>query len=271
MATNRNLRSELLKKLGISPQAVWQRVQRKKSQAPMSTEDATYLIAHEAGIRIDKFLSAEQVDKVRSLHAGLQHHSNAPVVAKTSRPQPPRREQREIRFPDNFVVADILLSSAKLNEARQMAAIYPLYVLENSMREVITRVMTAKFGADWWDAQLNSGKLKNVHQTAADRMKTETTRLRWHQTRGAHPIDYVDLGDLGTIILGKQDLFFPDVLGSDRDWFVQFMKELEPSRNVVCHMNPLSVHNIADIKLRCKKWETLLKNSRSHIPPAAAA
>ncbi len=271
MATNRNLRNELLKKLGISPQALSLRVQRKKAQIPMSTEDATYLIAHESGIRIDKHLSSEQVDKVRSLQSGLRHVAEVVIAKKPIRGQKQMTETREIRFPGNFIANSILVPAAKLSEARQMAAVYPLlYVLENSMREVIRRVMAAKFGPDWWDTQLSNGRLKTVHQTASGRMKTETTRLRWHQTRGAHPIDYVDLGHLGDIILGKQDVFFPDILGSDRDWFIQFMKELEPSRNVICHMNPLNSHNIADVKLRWRKWEALLKSSKGNIPAAAA-
>lgn len=147
-----------------------------------------------------------------------------------------------------------------------MAGIYPfLYVLENSMRELIKRVMTAKFGEDWWNGQLTTGKLKNVHQKAADRMKSESGR-RWHQARGSHPIDYVDLSNLLDIILGNEAEFIPEVLGEDRAWFVQFMKELEPSRNVVCHMNPLNKHNIDDVKLKLRKWEALVKHAAKQFP-----
>ena len=44
--------------------------------------------------------------------------------------------------------------------------LYPiLYVLENSMREVVRRIMRAQFGDDWWDKHLVCGKLKTIHQT----------------------------------------------------------------------------------------------------------
>ena len=44
------------------------------------------------------------------------------------------------------------------------------------------------------------------------------------------------------------------------------MKELKPSRNVVCHMNPLDDHNITDVKLKTQKWEKLIEAARDKIP-----
>jgi hypothetical protein len=55
-----------------------------------------------------------------------------------------------IIFADQFVYSDPILPEAKLAEAREMAAVYPmLYVIENSMRELIRRVLSAKYGQDW--------------------------------------------------------------------------------------------------------------------------
>jgi hypothetical protein len=66
------LRSALLAKLGLTQQGLSKRVQLKKAMSPMSTEDAAYLIAHEAGIKIDKYLTDEQVDRVRGLRSQLK-------------------------------------------------------------------------------------------------------------------------------------------------------------------------------------------------------
>lgn len=265
MATNRQLRTALLKKMGITAQALSKRVQKKKAASPMSTEDATYLIAHEVGIKIDKYLDDAQVDRVRQLHGAFPRVSHADT--RPTRTKPRDNENREIRFPGEFRITNPLLPAAKLAEARDMARIYPLlYVLENSMRELILRVMTSKCGEDWWTTQLNSGNLKTVREKADTRINAEDSRLRWHQTRGGHPLDYVDLKDLGAIILGRHAHFFPDILGDDQDWFKQFMKELEPSRNVVCHMNPLDRHNIEDVRLKAKKWERLLMNAKGRMP-----
>jgi hypothetical protein len=169
-------------------------------------------------------------------------------------------------FPSQVKTTAPLLSDEKVREAREMAAIYPiLYVIENSMRELIKRVLSAKYGSDWWNLAFSGGRAKSMRDTA-DARRNKEDQMNWHQRRGAHPIDYVDLGDLGTIIAAKQDDFFPAVLGDCRLWFEHFMRELEPSRNVLCHMNPLDRHNAADLKVKADKWRTLITGSLSRIP-----
>jgi hypothetical protein len=262
---NQELKKALLAKLGIQQQGLSKRAQAKKKQMPMSTEDATYLIAHEEGIRIDRFLTNEQVAHVRSLHTA-GGRTPAPAGAPTrQRSRPTTLGPRELRFSSEFRISNPLLNTTKLAEARAMARVYPLlYVLENSMRTLIQRVMMAKVGANWWDTELPSGKLKSVHQHAQSRMVSEK-KNSWHQKRGAHPIDYVELDDLETIINGKQQHFVPDII-PDLPWFQNFMKELAPSRHVVCHMNPLSDENVQDVKLKLQKWENMLRSAVSAIP-----
>src|SRR5712664_1990075 len=220
MATNSALRKALLAKLKVTPQALSQQVQKKRAQLPMTTEEATYIIAHEKGLKIHNYLSAEEVGHVQGLQAQLRHANGGGDAQRSNRhakPQPATRK-REVRFANKARVTSTMLSASKLAEAQEMAALYPiLYVLENSMREVVKRVMSVKFGSDWWDTQLLSGKLKSAHRTAAGRMKKES-RQRWHQRRGDHPVDYVGLDELGDIIMGKQDVFFTDVLATDVDW-----------------------------------------------------
>jgi hypothetical protein len=231
----------------------------------MSTEEATYLLAHENGLKIDKYLSREEVAQIRSLHRPSSTSGSVAPSKRASTTSGKSPQSREIRFPSDFRTTNLLLPPARLQEALQMARTFPLlYVLENSIRELIKRVMAAKYGSDWWNIRLTSGRVKNVFHKSEERLKKEAAQS-WHQRRGAHPIDYVDLKDLEPLILGNEALFFPDII-PDREWFVQFMKELEPSRNVVCHMNPLSDHNIADVKLRVEKWENVLKNAAIRIP-----
>lgn len=256
---NRQLKRDLLVKLGIQAAGLSKRAHAKTRETPMSTEDAVYLIAHEAGLRIDRYLSPDDVARVRGLHAANRMHAPASAPRSKRRSAAPVKA-RELRFAGDLRIANPLLGSAKLAEAQAMARIYPvLYVLENSMRELIKRVMKAQFGDDWWETQLTAGKLKGVHQTVQARMATEK-KHSWHQKRGAHPIDYVDIDDLKTIICGKRDSFVPHII-ADLPWFEHFMKELVPSRNVVCHMNPLSDQNVHDVKIKLQKWENVLKSA----------
>ncbi|MGO9038176.1 MAG: Swt1 family HEPN domain-containing protein [Steroidobacteraceae bacterium] len=268
MATDSALRKALLAKLKVTRQALSQQVQKKRAQLPMTTEEATYIIAYEKGLKIHNYLSAEVVGQVRALQAQLRHASvggdPGPSSGRAKHQSPTRK--REVRFANKTRVTSSMLSAGKLAEAQEMATLYPiLYVLENSMREVVKRVMGAKYGQNWWETQLVSGKLKSAYQTAAGRMKTES-RQRWHQRRGDHPVDYVGLDELGDIIMGKHDVFFTDMLATDVDWFKHFMRELEPSRNVLCHMNPLSKTNARDLTTKLERWEALVVGSA--IPAA---
>lgn len=271
MATNRELRTALMAQEKLTQQGLSKRVQKKIKQLPMSTTEATYLLAHEAGIKIHKYLSPAEVEKVRQLHAQLGQ-IGTPQVQRPSVNGSTRRSAssgpREIRIGQSNRFTSAMLSPTKLSELKEMSELYPVfYMLENSMREVINRVMRAQFGTNWWDTELVSGKLKGVHKKAADRMQTETTKHRWHQRRGARPIDYVDIGDLGDIIVGKQAVFLPNILGVDVNWFIHnFMSELEPSRNVVCHMNPLLRTNADVVKTKQIRWEQIVAGAGAAIP-----
>lgn len=274
-----SLRDTLMKEMGWSKQQLSSRVQQLRTALPVDTATAQAVIAHQHGIKIDRFLDDDALDRVQGVIAKLgargsgqtSHERISPArgvgrapkrgAAGTNRP-------RSLVFPHQFKLSDPLLNDAKLREARDMAEVYPLlYVLENSMREVVQRVMRAKYGDDWWNTALNGGKLKTL-KVNSDIRREKEGQQSWHQRRGAHPIDYIDLGQLGDIIIGKQDDFFPLVLGDNRAWFEQFMRELEPSRNVVCHMNPLDTHNIADLKVKAARWYKLVTERLVHIPGA---
>lgn len=270
MAVNAELKKALLRKLNIKERGLYKRAKALRQKLPMNVEDSVHLIAFQAGLPIERYLSSTQVQSVRHLQTQFVQANGATVVhaAPSSVKRRPSRAipgNREIRFPHEFRVRIPLLSDEKLREATAMAAIYPLlYVMENSMRELIRRVMADKHGENWWDTEMTTSRLKTIHTKVAERMTTEK-KNSWHQRRGAHPIDYTDIGDLEAIILAKHQYFIPDIIG-DKDWFVQFMKELKPSRNVVCHMNPLDGHNTADVRLKLKRWEKLLDAAKDKIP-----
>lgn len=265
----RELRAALVDTTGWTRQTLSRHVQAVKDELPMDTATAQCVLAHRQRLRLDRYLDAATLSSVQGVLARLGGSAgstgargrgdNGNGAAATG--------ARAIVFPKEFKTSDPLLSDAKLQEAREMAVVYPiLYVLENSMREVIQRVMTSKYGADWWNTALTSGKVKSL-KDSSDQRRANEGQMRWHQRRGAHPIDYVNLDDLATIIDAKQDDFFPAVLG-DREWFRQFMRELAPSRNVLCHMNPLDTHNVKDIRVKVERWRKLIEGHIDDIPPA---
>jgi hypothetical protein len=176
---NRELRQALLDKLNISPSALSQRIKRLKKQIPMTTDQGAYLIAHQEGIPIDKYLSPEMLARVRELVQQVHGISNTTVEIS---PKKCRKSvsQRQIVIAKEFKVTDPILPDSKLNEAKEMAALYPLlYVLENSIREFIDRIMTSNYGVDWWENV--SAKLKRDVQ---NRM-TDEKKHSWHQRRAS--------------------------------------------------------------------------------------
>jgi hypothetical protein len=170
------------------------------------------------------------------------------------------KSQRVIVISEEFKDTDPILSQNKLSEAKEMARIYPfIYVLENSIREVIDRVMKSRYGENWWNIKAPR-KLKD---DVAGRM-AEDKRDSWHQRRSNRPIDYVDLNDLPRLVRKIEREIVPNII-SDLQWFSEMVKEVYKSRCVVCHMNPLDKDNIQGVKLRYKQWQKQIKAKKNLI------
>lgn len=260
---NKKLRKALLDKLGSSPQALSQRIQKLKKQIPMTTEDAAYVIAQQKGIILGKYLKSEELDRVRILHQQISS-SNPQPVTRTSQ----RIEKREAAKTDNRILIiakefkgnDPLLAANKLSDAKQMAAIYPLlYILENSIREVIDRIMIKQHGVDWFDSQAPKGLRDKVTERMAEEHKDS-----WHQKRGSRPIDYLDLNQLPALMRKIEGNVVPSILPSF-EWFNQRVEEVYKSRCVLCHMNPLDQDNIQAVKLRLKQWQKQIEAKKNLI------
>jgi hypothetical protein len=261
--TDKKLRDALLRKLGITQQALSLRVQKIKGKMSVNTEDATYLIAQENGLILDKYLDPAKLDRVRMLHQQL---SSTKVEVVQNREQTGRQNKPKVPTIRNMVIAkefrgaDPILPQNKLLEAKQMAAIYPLlYVLENSIREVIDRIMIKQHGPNWFDSQAPKGLKEKVSDRMADEQKNA-----WHQRRGSRPIDYLDLDQLPALMRKIDKYVVPNIIPS-LEWFNQFVEEVYMSRCVLCHMNPLDKLNEQAVKLRLTHWQKQINSKKSLI------
>lgn len=269
------LREVLLQKTGWDVKGLSARVVRLRSQTPMDTSVAHAVLAHQAGINIARYLDPAGLQAAQQ---AIQSLGALGARATAPRARPSRSPGREGRVgtpqgratgisvtTDGYKLADPLLPDEILTQAKAMAAEYArLHVLENSIRNVVQRVMRHEFGPDWWDQVMLRGSLKGVAEKAANRQKSEG-QARWHQRRGEHPLDYTDFAELGQIIRAKQELFLPR-FGVKIDWLNSFFDELTPSRNVVCHMNRLKEHNITGLTSRAGQWREMLEQQRAEIP-----
>ena len=258
MPTNRKLRTALLLQMGVTPQRLSQKVARiKKLHGPMSTEDGTYLVAHHEGLDLSKYLPRGDVDRIRGM---LPANGGAPQMAAQRKPKPRATVGRTVRIGNDADASDPLLSPTVVTDAKEMAQIYArLYVFENSIRNVIQRILQAGHGKEWW-----SKCAPEFVQNQVRSRRDSEAKKPWHGKRGAHDIHYADFSDLRRIIeknWGSFSWLFPD-----QPWIVHKLSELEHPRNVVAHCNPLNKQDRDRISLYYRDWNKLLGAKRIEMP-----
>lgn len=259
MITNRKLKSTLLKELKVTPQRLSQRVKEvKNAHGPMSTEDATYVIAHEAGLDLTKFLSPGVVDRIRSLVPKASSGKQFTPVKKT---QSKKSTQVTISIDSSLPKLTAFISTTIPTDAAKMAQLYPkYYIIENSIRIIIKRILENKYGSQWWQCKVPK---KEVCFKVTDRKNKEKNQP-WHGKRGQHEIFYSDFGDLKKIILHNWADFknlFPT-----QAWIIQRLEDLETPRNIMAHHNPVSRRDLNRIDVYFEDLMDLLDSKQQLIP-----
>ena len=146
------------------------------------------------------------------------------------------------------------LPSDIANEAQRMANAYPdVYVFENTVRYLVKSILGKKHGGKWWDEE---NVVPNAIKRAVESRKSQERQNRWHSQRGSHEIFYTDFGDLSSIISVNWNEFrslFPDL-----KWIQSRMEEIEQSRNIIAHNNPLPPREVGRIDMYYKDLQRQL-------------
>ena len=201
---------------------------------------AAYLFAKSKGIGIYGSLAPE--DKLSLTYQKASQTLSEPAPqAKTPRPREPNPE----------------LDSPLTADAVRNASAYPyVYVSENALREVIL----GKFGTGklWWSDQKMVPKEIQDHAT---RIAQTEKKYPWSGSRGDHPIYYVGLVELFSIIERNWGSF-KDVF-RDLEQLRAWTKECAPIRNLIAHNIPISAVDMTNIKIKAvyllriiKRWKT---------------
>jgi hypothetical protein len=264
MATNREIKKALLAKLGVTPQRLSQMVQKRKRELPMSTEHAVYTFAHEHGVDISKELDAVETAEIRSLVSQLR----ASVPASATNGSTTTTERAKAPKPVVVTIAGVNveklpgMTAAHAKEAKMMAEkVYPtVYVFENSVRDLIERVLKARFGPDWWTKAVPAKV-----QTTAKNHKDAEKKDPWHSQRGRRDIDYVFLNDLWAIIK-HQWKYFKNLFPS-QPWAESLItSDMNVSRRVLAHMTPLDTDDVKNLEAAFRKWTKQLKGVEDELP-----
>lgn len=255
------LRRATQDKLGLrTRQALENRAKTlQKKYGPMSLDEAIALMAHDAGINVSKYLSSMGRDRIRQIE---QHRAilDSPEARQRATSRVPR--VINVVIGGDFDLSDPILPLSVLSDAKAMANVYAkLYVFENSVREVINRVMSKRYGDSWWNERM-ACSLPDVYGRVKGLMKSDEKNA-WHGGRRAHPVCYTEIGDLGKIVVTWWNDFKP--LFPSQEWVTQRIGEIERSRNVVAHHNPLSTQDRRLLELYFVNWMRQIDSVKSEL------
>jgi hypothetical protein len=252
---DRKIFKALKERLGISSSAVYERIDklRESKGFTISRESSAELLASENGIDVSKYLSREELSELRK----LQIQSPTIITKVVNKKMTPH--YKILNLGSGVHIQDALLPAKMTQEAAEMANIYPIiYTFENSVRNVISLVLYQKYGENWWETKVSA----KIQDKVKDRKLKESDNP-WHGKRGAAPIFYTDIGHLLSIIKNNWSDF--ESLFPNQSWIESRINEIEISRNIVAHNNPLAKRDIQRLSLYFEDWEKQVKIIKERI------
>ena len=85
-----------------------------------------------------------------------------------------------------------LLDDRFVAAAKRMATVYTaIAAFENTVRDLVRRVLLEKEGANWWETSVS-----NAVKAKAKKRQTDEAQHRFHTQRGEDPVSFIDFADL---------------------------------------------------------------------------
>lgn len=138
-------------------------------------------------------------------------------------------------------------------DALEMARLYAvLHAFENEVRSLIRDTLDEKAPGNWWDSEAIPNKVRTM---AESRHKT-ALQDSWLEGAKSDRLEYIDFGDLSSIILQNWD-YFKDVMPG-QDWIKQRMTELEKARNFIAHNRMLLPSEFQRIYMYVSDWNKVI-------------
>ncbi|MCD4753268.1 MAG: hypothetical protein K8R40_09375 [Anaerolineaceae bacterium] len=252
------LRTEASRTIGITKNAIKYRVKKiKEKYGPFSEEVAYGIVAHMGGVDVSTIVAdpqvqkqiRDQLDRINEIELDTPKPKTKTVVKTVV-----------VNIGKDLQLNDPVLDDKVLSEAKEMTVVYAeLYVFENSVREVINRVLTKNHGIGWW----NTGLVNNDLLTKVENRIDKENKNPWHGRRGAHPICYTDILDLN-YLFRRHWLEFKDIFPR-KEWVSEKLEQVAISRNVVDHHNPLRVRDCQRLKMNLKDWQEQITAKKGNI------
>lgn len=242
----------------VTPRAIGYRARKiKTTYGPFSDEVAYGIVAQQADVEVSKIITdpktleqiRDQIDRIGELEADLPKPKTKTVV-----------KTRVVQIAKDLQLNDPILDTKVITDAKEMTVLYAqLYIFENSVREVINRVLSKIFGPNWWDIANVTKDLLDKVQRRIDKEKQNP----WHGRRGAHPIYYSDISDL-IYLIRRHWKYFSDIFPR-LEWVSEKLEQVSFSRNVIDHHNPLSKRDRDRLAMNLEDWQNQIDANRSKI------
>lgn len=253
---SKELMQALTANTGLSPPTIYAKIAEIASADGNSCSNLVYALeyAHQNGLNPQKFADEDTLHEYRDYR---RSRPSEPTVITRTRIVPEKRVAG-VRFVADPDIPEINLQAKKVSEAKRMAGIYPyIYVLENSVRELIRITLETAHGVDWW----NTCASKDAIDKALERQAKQGAS-RYYGTKAPHPIYLVDLDDLRNIIIRNWKDFEPKLpkLSNTQAWVINTLQMIEEIRNIVAHNNPISNDDEQKLKVHFKDWAKRIRS-----------
>lgn len=255
-----NLAKRIKEKTKWADRTLVNNVQKVATKHSITTDAALFVIAKESGVgHLGDLKRLSNDDRVAF---SAVKPATQPAARKSSG-QKAAATTRTVSLKTPLgTFSDPYLPASVISQAKQMSeTVYPyLYVFENSIRNFISLVMTSNKGANWWDTEMTTSALQDIVAVADDRITKESENY-YHGKRGAHPLYYIDFTHLIKIIKAKSAIFakyFANLPGK-MPGFLTKLDEIQPSRNVSSHHNPLGKVDVNRVYQYLNDWTSQLK------------
>jgi HEPN superfamily Swt1-like protein len=267
--TNSDVLAALPEKLGgVTLQAVQQRRARIQALVDMPADIATYIVAQREGVKTNRWLDAETLQKVAEFDAMVRAREQGsgavtPTTTSSTKAKKARPATRNVTIGGNATIPPGALNPTHAADAKRMAdEVYPmLYVFENSVREFIDGHLTAAYGKDW---HLDPQTVRTPMREKVERNRNSEAKTRYHSSRQARFVYYTDIGDLVHIASSRNGVKVLQPMFPSASWFPSIVEKIEASRHVVAHMNPVQKRDIDRIRMNLEDW---LDQIKDHPPP----
>jgi Swt1-like HEPN len=154
------------------------------------------------------------------------------------------RDHRRVVGDDDYYPQ---IEQAIRREAASMAPHYEVfYSLERTIRALVVDTLKSAEGESWWKERVPQAirrEAEKAQQREIDRAVTP---------RSDHPIDYINFGELGQIIIQNWEVFdqtFTSVKAVER-----VMASLNTLRAPIAHCSPLAEDEVVRLRLSVRDW-----------------